>query len=318
MVAHRQNKQMAALVSRLKYTRLDVRSESYESRPRCLARAPLERDFLSYSRATPGELSDMLEEDGILYNLRGVPCPRRKCQDSKVEGFLSNTKTLGRRIAKNDKGKDIQLRTVFHRCDSCSVHQHVALHNPLFRGFIGCGSKGVSYAVQAFWNCVEGISPSHSARQFNIGESLCQRYYDRATLIMAADAHKRQREISWGTGTTKTVEVELDVTVICKWRCVEDGHLVYYYYYCYIGARQRGACDKLALLPLGVSRSVDEGRVNPESPEAYHHFTKEVFGHEKRNLISMTDGCSSYKCRCDHCKLLFEEHYAVNHSRKPL
>ena len=34
-----------------------------------------------------------------------------------------------------------------------------------------------------------------------------------------------QSEIVWGTGTSKTVEVEIDATVVAKWRCpvVSDG-----------------------------------------------------------------------------------------------
>ena len=68
---------------------------------------------------------------------------------------------------------------------------------------------------------------------------------------MAAGAHRRQKLIVWGTGTSKTVEVEVDATVICRWRVEEQGVLVYYYY-CYIGARQRGNMKNLALKPFRV------------------------------------------------------------------
>jgi hypothetical protein len=139
----------------------------------------------------------------------------------------------------------------------------------------------------------------------------------RASAIMAAEAHRLQKLIVWGTGTSKTVEVEIDATVICKWKAEEEGHLVHYYY-CYIGARQRGNLATFALMPLGVSKSIGEGRVNPESSEAYHAFCKEVFGDQKHNLISMTDGAQTYRCRCELCTLRFEEHYWVNHSLKPI
>jgi hypothetical protein len=91
-----------------------------------------------------------------------------------------------------------------------------------------------------------------------------------------------------------------------------------YFYYCYIGARQRGNLKNLFLMPLGVSRSVGEGRVNPESEQGYHAFCELAFGSARHNLLSMTDGAMCYRCRCERCCLWFEEHHYVNHSRKPM
>jgi hypothetical protein len=317
MVAHQKNKRMAALVSRIKYTRIATRSQAYESRPTQSSRAPQSREFLSYCRATPEDLCNLLEEDGLLLNLHGVPCPRQQCLESTTEGYVSSTKSLGKRTTVESGSRDVNFGTVYYRCQCCRQKYSVGLHNPVFDGFLGGGSKGISYALFAMWNCVQGISIAATVRQLKIGEDLCRRYFDRATVIMAAEAHWRQGQIVWGTGTSKTVEVELDCTVICKWRRVEDGHMVYYYY-CYMGARQRGSVDKLALMPLGVSRSVDEGRVNPEGPEAYHRFCKEVFGDQELHLISMSDGAGCYTCRCEICVRIFKEHYAVNHSRRPV
>ena len=316
--AYLKNKQIAATASRLKYTRIAVRTAGYEERPSCRARASVARTWLSYSRAMPGQLADMLEEDGLLINLVGVPCPREKCRVSKQEGYLSSKKTLGQRCHNDEKGHNIELKTVWHRCDTCSVKQQITLHNPIFAGFTGKSAHGVSMALLAFWNCVEGASLVFTIRQLNIHENTCRAYYDRAKVIMAAGAHRLQREVTWGTGTSKTVEVEIDCTVICKWRREEDGHTVYYYYV-YMGARQRGSVDKLALMPCGISRSVDEGRVNKESSGAYHKFCREVFGTGKKmNLVKMTDACNTYFCECDACLELFAERHHVNHSRKPI
>ena len=69
-------------------------------------------------------------------------------------------------------------------------------------------------------------------------------------------------------------------------------------------------------MPLGMSHSVGEGRVNPESSEAYHSICQMALGDTKYNLMSTTGGCSSYKCRCDRCCVWFEEHHSVNHSWK--
>ena len=72
------------------------------------------------------------------------------------------------------------------------------------------------------------------------------------------------------------------------------------------GARQRGSMQHLALMPLGISKSVGEPRVNPESSEAYHAFCAQAFGENKYNLLSMTDGAPAYRCRCEQCQLWFE------------
>ena len=330
-IAHLRDKQKARVISRLKCTQIELRSQAYESRPTKASRALVHRCFLTYSRASASQMAEMLEEDGLIWDVKGVPCPRQKCAEdssnperiirtSEGEAIvaLASHKLLGKRCTNDARGHDIHLRTVWHACDSCRCRQSIALHNPIFAGFIGGGGNyGISYAVMAMWNAVEGVAQSVTVRQLNISERLCQSYYLRAYTIMAWGAHRRQKLIVWGTGTSKTVEVELDATVICRWRVVENGILVYYYY-CYIGARQRGNMENLALMPLGISRSENEGRVNPECSDAYHAFCKEVFGVKRHGLLSVTDGNNAYKCRCEQCKTIFEAHYSVNHSRKPL
>lgn len=168
------------------------------------------------------------------------------------------------------------------------------------------------------WNCVEGASVSFTCGQLNINEGTCSLFYKRANVIMAAEAHYLQSQIKWGTGTSKTVEIERDATVICKWKEPDaEGNMVYRYY-CYLGMRQRGAIQNFAISPLGISVSLGEGRVNPESSEAVHKFTRMLLGANKFNLLDNTDGCMSYKCRCAECQLWFEAHNDVNHSRKPI
>lgn len=281
-----------------------------------MSRAPLQTDFLSLSRSLPGDLAEQLVSDGILFDLKGVPCPRDVCQSSTNEGFISSEKVLGKRCCNKGRGVNINSLTVWHACDVCRVHQSVALHNPLFKGFVGKGSKGVSFCVLAWWNCVEGVTVAVTVRQLNINEGVVQAYYKRARQIMAAEAHRLQKEIRWGTGTSQTVEVEVDATVICKWKGEENGELAHFYY-CYMGLRQRGSMENFALMPLGVCKSVGEGRVSPETSEAYHVFCRQVLRDKKYNLLSMTDGAGCYKCRCEECTCWFEEHHSVNHSRKP-
>ena len=84
-----------------------------------------------------------------------------------------------------------------------------------------------------------------------------------------------------------------------------------------MGAGQRGDIGKFYCKIFGVSKSVNDGRVNPEGTEAYHEFCRQAFKGKKSNLISMTDGAPAYRCRCEACRHLFEEHHWVNHSRRP-
>ncbi len=156
-VAYLRDKRKAVIVSRLKYTQIQIRSQVYEHRASKMARAPLETDFLSLTRALPGDFAEYLESVGILFDLKGVPCPRDACQSGDKVSFVPGDKVLGKRCCKNDRGKNINIETVWHACRVCRVHQSVALHNPLFAGLLGKGSKGVSLCVLAMWNCVEGI-----------------------------------------------------------------------------------------------------------------------------------------------------------------
>ena len=251
------NKRMAALVSRLKYTQLHLRTTEFNERASKMARAPLARDFLTLARAYPGTLAQMLLDDKLLDNLQGVPCPREKCQAAVgAQGYLSSTKTLGTMRVNNNVGWNISKQTVFHSCDVCNVKQSVALYNPLFAGFVGGhGSHGVSMAVLAFWNALEGVPEYLTIRQLNIGEQLCSHLYFRAQSVMAYGAIRMQNELVWGTGTSETVECEVDCTVICKWQVVEDGRFVYYYYV-YMGARQRGSTRHFAIHHIGTTKCI--------------------------------------------------------------
>ncbi len=60
----------------------------------------------------------------------------------------------------------------------------------------------------------KGVSATVTCRQLEIGEDSVPLFYDRCFEVMAMDAVHLQSQIQWGTGTTATVEVELDCTVI--------------------------------------------------------------------------------------------------------
>jgi hypothetical protein len=220
---------------------------------------------------------------------------------------------LGKRCSKDSAGQDINLSTVWHKCLCCRVPQS------LFEGFVGPGSYGISYVALAMWNAVQGVSLTDTLVQLNISEGTGVAFYKRAYAIMACQAHHLQEAIVWGSESSLTVEVEIDASVFARWRVTDEatGSRTYYYY-CYLGARQRGDTGKLALIPLGISKSENEGRVNPESEPAYHTFCRRIFGKESKDLISMTDGAGAYRCRREECRHWFLEHHWVNNSSKQL
>jgi hypothetical protein len=176
-------------------------------------------------------------------------------------------------------------------------------------------------------------------------------FYDRAKDVMAFDALYLQSRIQWGTGTSKTCDVELDCTVVAKWKSkvsgvmgspvaapeqagsAEDvelcsdlrpgdhdpdaGETMRYYYYTWMGARRRGDESAFFLMPCGITYTDGEGRVAPESEKLYHEFAALAFSSGGDNLVCMTDGAMCYRCRCEECRSRFVEHHWVNHSRKP-
>ena len=72
------------------------------------------------------------------------------------------------------------------------------------------------------------------------------------------------------------------------------------------------------MMPCVISTSFGHGQGPEETSQMYHGFCRLAFGTRKHNLISMPDGADCYNCRCEECKLWFEEHHSVNHSRKPM
>ncbi|CAK0822379.1 unnamed protein product, partial [Prorocentrum cordatum] len=280
VVDYMRNRRSAALVARLKHAQISIRTRGYEERAKKMARAPIDTDFVQMARWSPEEFVHYLVSAGILHDLKGTPCPRGKCQSSKKSSFLEGAeKELGQLRCNAEKGQDIIIETAWHACCGvCRVHQSVALHNPLFSGLLGKGSKGVSMCVMAWWLAAEGVPESVAVRQLNIHEGVVQ----------------------GGFKVGGAVEVEVDATVICKWKAEENAELTHSYY-CFIGIRQRGSTSHFAMMPLG----------------AYHAFCKEILGDRKYNLLLVTDGAGCYKCRCSDCVVRFEEHHSANHSRKP-
>ena len=141
--AFEKNKKLARVKSRLQYTQIALRTQSYEQRPSKRSRAPLARSLKALVRARPSELDAMLLEDGLLRGLKGCPCPRERCAVKPgEEEWRKSTKVLGRRCWRDNRGPDLSRRTVWHTCVTCNAPQGPMLYNPLFAGFSGKGRAG--------------------------------------------------------------------------------------------------------------------------------------------------------------------------------
>ena len=217
-IAYEQDKHLGKVVGRLRYTRIGLRTHSYDKRPRQRSRASQKRGFKLLIRAKPSELHAILIEDQLLRDLNGAPCPRENCEKPDDNDWRSSQKVLGPVRYRDKSGPDINTHTVFHRCVTCSKPQSVALYNPLFQGLVGKSSLGISYVVQAFWNYLEEVSVTKTAKQLQCSEGSVGYFFDRAKDVMAHDALWLQERIQWGTGTDRTSDVELDCTVVAKWR----------------------------------------------------------------------------------------------------
>ena len=165
--------------------------------------------------------------------------PRAACTAALQSRYYIDDRKLRKRWAAKGQGKDVIRKTVWYSCLSCRTRQSVALHSPLFDGFVGRRSLGVSYAVLAFWMWVEGASQTLTVRTLRVNEKVVSAYCLCACEVMAWAALRMQDRIVWGTGTATTVEVELDASVFSKWKTVH-GNTSLYSYYCWMGARQRG------------------------------------------------------------------------------
>ena len=282
-IAFVQNRRLAQVVSRLKYTNVGQRTKQYDQRPKQLSRAPMRTSFLRLARASPGLLTWMNIQDGLLCGLAGQPCPNPKCSETENKGYAGEAK-LGRLVTgagpKAANNPDISVDTVFHRCGVCRARVRVNHGSRLFRT-LGGGNKGVSYMTMAFWNCAVGISLSHTCQQLDLNEKTVSEWYRTARRIMAADALERQARIVFGRRGPKTTVLEADETKIRHWsEQVTEGGVTFrrHWWYVLLGVLERGNLEKFYFTPVGLVKSDGElGRIPPLSEELWAKVCAELF-----------------------------------------
>lgn len=112
-----------------------------------------------------------------------------------------------------------------------------------------------------------------------------------------------------------TVDVEADETVVAKFsqdEVVEGKVQKVFYYYVWLGVLQRGDPEKMYLVPVGLTRSVDQGRLPPLKPSAWKGICDKIFTTDSK-VVLMSDGAGAYK-DIGHPGLVHKE--AVAHEKK--
>jgi len=94
-----------------------------------------------------------------------------------------------------------------------------------------------------------------------------------------------------------TVDVEADETVVakyCQTEQIDGAEKLVHYFYVWVGMLQRGCPDKLYLVPAGVTRSVDQGRLPPLRNDFWAGMCEAKLSEESK-IVLMTDAASAYR-----------------------
>ena len=157
--------------------------------------------------------------------------------------------------------------------------------------------QGVSLMTMAFWNCVVGISLSHTCQQLDLNEKTVGEWFSIARRVMASDALERQSKIRFGQNGTKTIVVEADETQIFHWsEVLEEGGVQFrrHYYYVWLGVVARGDLSTLYLTPVGLTISDGEkGAVPPLKESMWAEVCSQLFNADTRAILC-TDSAWAY------------------------
>ncbi|CAE7810810.1 MCM7, partial [Symbiodinium necroappetens] len=274
------------LVSRLKYTPLHQRTVDYSNKSRQRSRATLSRDFLTFARMRPMELALALMEGR--FGGESILGPLRQGQKEEV---------------------NITRKALHYRCQSCRERVTVGAGNPLF-DCSGAGQHSLSLTILAFWNCVEGISITHTVKQLAVDEKVVSRWYRTARQIMVWDILRLQDAMVFGKGK-ETIDVEADESQFQNWGVINDSSGARtYYWYVWLGVIQRGNPSNFYLESLGVTVSHGEPRVPPLTASAWRQNCDKFFDVDA-NVVLMTDSAQAYASV--NVPGIVEKH-TVNHS----
>ena len=239
---------------------------------------------------SPSELASSLHAAQWLDNLQGKPCPAPACENTpEREG---RSRTLGKLVITKEGqsvGGDLTFAVMFHRCATCRQRCAAVHRNPLLGNV-----RNLSDLTAAWWNCVEGISATSTARQLQADPDLVSGWYQQARRIMRWDALRRQAQIRFGCRGCQTTDIEADESKFAVFKTVDDQGVKTWHWLVYLGVRERGDTSKLWLHCVGLKKSEGEPRIPPLPNETWSAAAREVFS-EDTNAILFTDGAACYR-----------------------
>eukprot|EP00969_Alexandrium_andersonii_P124038 5481494-Alexandrium_andersonii.AAC.1 len=184
-----------AHTSHLKYTAPHQRAAKYDV-VRARQRAPVARDFLTLSRASPAALVGMMQADGVLQDMCGEPCAF--CKDHTGKAGFGRQRRLGHlsivRGVGDQPGQPIGRDSVCYRCLRCRRRVGVTCGNKLFPQSHGFGAIGVDVQILIQWATVDGWTNLQVMRALNVNESTAGKYMEVARQVLAWDAEARMRK----------------------------------------------------------------------------------------------------------------------------
>ena len=192
----------------------------------------------------------------------------------------------------------------------------VTLGSPIYPT-VGGGMLPPNKQTKAMWNAVHGASIAFSVLELGVNEDIISGWYRQKRLITGADALRRQRAIVFGGRGDKTVHIEADETVVRSFKV--DGQLVWYFYV-WLGIKERGNPCTLWLTPSGLKKSEGEGRVVQMQAAFWEDCMDQAFTEDTHGILH-TDTALGFG-RATNYQLSgknhvgIEEHYKVNHSLK--
>ena len=163
-----EDKRRLRLVAHLKYVDLSQRSIAYDRKNRA-SRTPLSRALEDLMCATPGLLTHILIEGGLLPSLAGSACTDPKCNMQR--GRCTEARTLGALIVlSNSDSKIIGMRSVYYRCVTCRTKYAITQGSLVFPPVPG--AYGVRKRALCYWNYVHGAPMVLTAKQLRLSEDM--------------------------------------------------------------------------------------------------------------------------------------------------
>jgi hypothetical protein len=250
------------------------------------------------------QIVDMGLSAGILTDLHGSVCPNPKCELQAV--FERQDGILGV-LSASEIAHDVSVRTVCYRCERCRLRVSPLQQSPALSM-----RDHLEEAVYIWWMFVNGATLTLTCLHMNRKEDFVRKHWKQAAQICAYDAIRRQRLIRFMGDGVHTYVVEADESRMGKFKTLENGQLTHNHWV-WLGVVARGDPTCIWLIEVGVTQSVELGRVPPMEKEIWEHVCLTIFPAAAK-LVLMTDGAACYRIDYPkHCPAVVE-HYRVNHS----